>query len=361
MKNTHTHTTAADKVSSDLVEHSSNPGRRQMLAALAVLGAGPLIPAGATLAATVSGPIYGNFRGASLGVNANLNGAVAFPAGHALNTDISASPVDPNSSAIISSIGAAVGLHPDFGSALWEGSPIGIPYVVVSGTAPKVKINITAYAAESDLGFYPVPRTAPIEGGPDSAGDRHVLVLDRDNQRLYELFRAFRQPNGSWSAESGAVFYLDSMNIRPTAQPGWTSADAAGLPILPGLVRYDEASKGPGGIRHALRFTVPRTRRAYLPPATHFASSSTSTSLPPMGARLRLRASYVIPSTFSTETKAILTALKTYGMIVADNGSAFFITGAPDPRWNDDALVSELRQVRGSDFEVVRMDGIVTG
>ena len=333
--------------------------RRQMLMALAALGAGPTFWHGTAFAQAA--PLYGDFRGASLGENANLNGALAFPAGHAFNTDISRVAVDPASASILKSIGLTANLRPDFGSGTWDGGPIGIPYVVVSGTQAKVSIRFTAYGNESDPGPYPVPRTAPVEGGSNSAGDRHVLVIDRDNQRLYELYRAFLQADGSWNADSGAVFALDSMTIRPGGQPGWTSADAAGLPILPGLVRFEEASQGPGGIRHALRFTVARTRRAYVPPATHWASSNTSTSLPPMGARFRLKASFVIPATFSNEAKAILTALKTYGMVVADHGSNYYLSGTPDPRWNNSRLISELKTVKGSHFEVLQMTGLVKG
>lgn len=303
---------------------------------------------------------YGDLRGAALGVGASLNGAQPFPADNAWNTDISAHPVDPNSGNLIASIGLDRGLFPDFGAGLWEGAPIGIPYVVVAGTQPRVPVQFTDYGDESDPGPYPIPSNAPIEGGPASAGDRHVLVIDRDNNRLYETGNSYPQQDGSWRASGGAVFHLDSNNVRPTAQPRWTSADAAGLPIFPGLVRYDEASQGPGGIRHALRFTVSQTRRAYVPPATHWASSSTSANLPPMGMRVRLKAGYAIPAGFSAETRAILTALKTHGMMVADNGSNWYLSGAPDERWNNDRLKSELRQVTGRDFEVVRMDGLVT-
>jgi len=186
----------------------------------------------------------------------------------------------------------------------------------------------------------------------------NLLVIDRDNDRLYELYRAFKRRDGGWDADSGAVFHLDKNNVRPTAGPGWTSADAAGLPIFPGLARYDEASTGV--IAHALRFTVERSRRAYVPPATHWASSSDDPDLPPMGMRVRLKAAYRIPAGFSRETKAILKALKSYGMFVADNGSDWFLSGAPDGRWKNDRLVSELRQVTGSNFEVVRMEGVVT-
>ncbi len=285
---------------------------------------------------------------------------MAFPADNAWNRDVSADPVDPNSDAIIASIGAATGLHPDFGAGLYNGGPLGIPYVVVAGTQAPVTITWTAYGNESDPGPYPVPSTAPVEGGSAATGDRHVLVIDRDNNRLYELARAFLQSDGrSWNADCGAVFHLDSNTVRPGGLPGWTSADAAGLPIFPGLARYEEAALGPGGIRHALRFTVARSRNAYVPPATHAASNSTSASLPPMGMRVRLKASYAIPAGFSAETRALLTAMKTYGMIVADNGSNWYVSGAPDDRWNNDALVSELAHVHGSNFEVIRMDGLV--
>jgi hypothetical protein len=323
-------------------------------------GNGASQPTGGTAGATAT---YADFAGAALGIGASLNGALAFPADNPWNTDISAAPVDPASDALIGSIGLAVGLHPDFGAGLYNGAPIGIPYVVVSGAQARVAMTWTAYGSESDPGPYPVPGNAPVEGGAalTNTGDRHVLVIDRDNDRLYELFSAIQNADGSWDAACGAVFHLDSNAVRPTAQPGWTSADAAGLPIFPGLARYEEAALGPGGIRHALRFTVQRTRRAYCAPAMHCASSNTSATLPPMGMRVRLKASYPIPAGFSTETKALLTAMKTYGMIVADNGSNWFVSGAPDDRWNNDALVNELRQVTGADFEVVQMTGLVAG
>jgi len=304
---------------------------------------------------------HGDFRAAALGIGAALNGAIAFPADNPWNADVSSAPVDPDSDALIASIGLDTGLHPDFGAGLYDGAPIGIPYVVVAGTQPRVTMHWTAYGDESDPGPYPVPRDAPVEGGAAAGGDRHVIVIDRDAQRLYELFRAFPNADGSWNADCGAVFHLDGNVVRPGAQPGWTSADAAGLPIFPGLARYEEAALGPGGIRHALRFTVARSRRACVPPATHWASSNTSAQLPPMGMRVRLKASFRIPGSFSPETRALLTAMKTHGMIVADNGSNWYVSGAPDERWNDDALVRELRQVRGRDFEVVRMDGLVAG
>ena len=309
--------------------------------------------------APAPGVHYADFRAASLGAGAALNGAIAFPASNAWNADVSTLPVDPNSDALIASIGLNTGLHADFGAGLYNGAPIGIPYVVVAGTQPPVAMHWTAYGDESDPGPYPVPPTAPVEGAPAVNGDRHVLVIDRDNNRLYELYRAFSRADASWNADCGALFHLDSNTVRPGGQPGWTSADAAGLPIFPGLARYEEAALGPGGIRHALRFTVQQSRRAYVPPATHAASSSTSVNLPPMGMRVRLKAGYVIPSSFSAPTRALLTAMKTYGMIVADNGGNWFVSGAPDERWNNDTLSSEFAQVHGSDFEVLRMDGLV--
>jgi hypothetical protein len=300
---------------------------------------------------------------ASLGQGASLNGAVPFPRSNPWNTDISQEPVDPNSANILATIAIDNGLHPDFGSGTYAGAIIGIPYYVVAGTQPLVRIRYVAYGDQSDKGPFPIPPDVMIEGykpsGNPFGGDRHVLVIDKDHNRLYELYRTFPLSTGDgWRADSGAVFDLDSNNVRPTAQPGWTSADAAGLPIFPGLVRYDEVSTG--RILHALRFTVAHTREAYVAPANHWASSDTNPNLPPMGMRVRLKASYVIPSSFSGQTKAILKALKTYGMIVADNGSNWYISGAPDPRWHNNRLVSELREVTRGNFEVVQMGTIVT-
>jgi hypothetical protein len=318
-----------------------------------------LAPAGAT------GPVwhYGDMNGASLGLGADLNGAVPFPETNAWNTDISKEPVDPNSAALIDSIGSTIGLHPDFGSGTYQGAIIGIPYIVVSKAQPFVPIVFTAYGDQSNPGPYPVPhRNDIIEGympdGMTFGGDRHVIVIDRDTNRLYEMWSSYPQPNGKWKAGSGARFVLSSNNVRPGAQPGWTSADAAGLPIFPGLVRYDEIAAGV--IPHALRFTVEQTREAYVPPANHWASDSPNRNLPPMGMRVRLRASYRIPASFSRPTRIILTCLQKYGMMVADNGSSWFISGAPDRRWNNNLLVNELRQVSGANFEVVRMVGVVT-
>jgi hypothetical protein len=304
---------------------------------------------------------YGSMAGASLGIDASLNGAVPFPADNAWNTDVSKEKVDPNSDNLIASIGLGTGLHPDFGSGTYGHAIIGIPYVVVDSSQAPVPIKITLYRHESDPGPYPVPNDAPIEGykpnGGKFGGDRHVLVIDRDANRLYEMYRALEQNGGAtWKCDAGAIFHLDSDDVRPTAKRGWTSADAAGLPIFPGLVRFDEASTGE--IPHALRFTVSQTREAYVKPANHWASNDTSPDLPPMGMRVRLKASYTIPGNFSRETKAILRALQKYGMMVADNGSNWYISGAPDPRWRNSRLVSELAQVKGSNFEVVKMGRI---
>ncbi|MBI3723439.1 hypothetical protein HY251_05735 [bacterium] len=275
---------------------------------------------------------------------------IVFPADNPWNTDISAFPVHPLSDTYIASIGAAKGLHPDFGS-----DPLGgIPYVFVKGTQATVPISFT-YADESDPGPYPIPSDAPIEGGSAATGDRHVIVLDKDNHKLYEMFNSFPDSTtGGWKCDSGAIFDLMSDALRPD---GWTSADAAGLPIFPGLVRYYEAVTK-GEIKHALRFTVSKTQKGYIHPATHYASASTSPSLPPMGLRLRLKASVDI-SGFPSEVKVILLALKKYGMIVADNGSDWFISGAPDSRWSDDSL-SKIKTVMGSDFEVVDTGPILT-
>ena len=275
-----------------------------------------------------------------------LAGCPVFPPDNVWNVTVDQLPVHANSSAYVTTIGASKIVHPDFGSGTWNGAPMGIPFVIVSGDQPKVNITFE-YSDESDPGPYPIPPDAPIEGGSQSTGDRHVLVLDRDNCMLYETFSTYPQPNGSWTAGSGAIFNLRSNALRPS---GWTSADAAGLPILPGLVRYEEVASGE--IRHAIRFTAPQTRKAFVWPARHYASSLTGLNYPPMGQRFRLKANFDI-SRFSLEVQVILRALKRYGMILADNGSSWYISGAPDPGWNNDVLVSELGQVKGSDFEAV--------
>jgi hypothetical protein len=281
----------------------------------------------------------------------SLLGRQVFPPDNPWNRPVDREPVDPNSDTLIASIGRDRGLHPDFGAS-YNGGPFGIPYVVVPGTTPKVPVTFE-YADESDPGPYPVPPDAPIEGGPQSKGDRHILVIDRDNWMLYELFSAYPQGNG-YKAGSGAVFDLKSNRERPA---GWTSADAAGLPIFPGLVRYDEVVERKE-IPHAVRFTVQKTRRAYVPPARHFASSRTDPALPPMGMRVRLKADYDV-SRFPPSAQEILKALKRYGMILADNGSDWFISGAPDARWNDEEL-GTLKRVTGKDLEVVKMGEPVT-
>ena len=300
-----------------------------------------------------STPPSGSCSGSDLGANADLKGYRAFPSDNPWNQVVSAAPVDPNSSAILAFIGANTGLKADFGSGPWQGAPIGIPYVVVPGTQPKVRVAFTAYGDESDPGPMPVPASAPIEGSSASTGDRHVLVLDRDACLLYELYRAFPNTDGSWNADSASIWDLQSNALRPL---GWTSADAAGLPVFPGLARYDEVAAGE--ITHALRFTVPTSRRAFLPPATHWASSNTSVSAPPMGMRVRLKASVDI-SGYPLQARVVLSALKKYGMILADNGSAWYLSGAPDSRW-DNAQLRTLAGIKGSDLEVIRMDGLTT-
>ncbi len=289
-----------------------------------------------------------------LGLNADLHGKRVFPADNPWNLDISRAAVDPKSAQIVARIGAERSLHPDFGT-VWQGAPSGIPYYVVSDKQAKVEIKFAAYANESDPGPYPVPGDANIEGGPKSDGDRHVLVIDRDNWILYELYRAFPVDGGlAWKADSAAIWDLKKNTTRTA---GWTSADAAGLPIFPGLVRYDEVALRKE-ITHAIRFTVQKSRRGYVAPATHWAARSDDELLPPMGMRVRLRENYDI-SGYSANARVILTALKKYGMILADNGSDWFISGAPDPRWNDDEL-NTLKKVKGKDFEVVKMERVVT-
>jgi hypothetical protein len=279
-------------------------------------------------------------------VGTRTGGCSVFPANNIWNRNIAALPTHALSNNYIASIGASAYLHADFGSGTWNGGPIGIPFVTVPGTQPRVPIYFTDYPDESDPGPYPVPTNAPIEGGPNGTGDRHVLVIDRDNCVLYEMFYSFPQPDGSWRASAGARWPLTSNALRPA---GWTSADAAGLPIYAGLVRYDEVAGG--AIRHALRFTAPRTQRAYLWPARHYASTSTDPNLPPMGLRVRLKAGVDI-SGYPQQVRVILQALKDYGMFLADNGSAWYISGAPDERWNNDTL-RLLHNLRGSDFEAV--------
>ena len=276
-----------------------------------------------------------------LGKHGSLHGRLPFPADNAWNRRVDQAPVDSRSAALIASLGRDRPLHADFGS-FWEGHAIGIPYVVVDGKTRKIPVTFE-YADESDAGPYPIPPGAPVEAGDD----RHVLVVDRDAWKLYELYGA--EPAGKgWRAGSGAIFDLNSNRLRPE---GWTSADAAGLPIFPGLVRYDEVVEL-GEIRHALRFTAQRTRRAYVAPARHQAGHSDDANLPPMGMRVRLKAGYDI-APFPKRVQVILRALKTYGMILADNGSDWYVSGTHDERWNDEEL-GALSRVLGRDLEVVK-------
>jgi hypothetical protein len=290
----------------------------------------------------------------SLGQGGSLNGFLPFPADNAWNQNIASAPVDPNSAAIINFIGANDPLHPDFGSGEYNGSSIGIPYIVVDSQQTPVAINFTAYGDESDPGPMPVPANAPIEGYPNpGSGDRHVLVVDNSTCWLYELYSSYPQTDGSWNVASAAVWDLLADEQRPLT---WTSADAAGLSIFAGLARYDEVASGE--IKHALRFTLQNSRAAFVPPASHWAATSTNANAAPMGMRLRLKASFDV-SKFSAANQVILKALQQYGMIMADNGSNMYISGAPDERWSNDDLHS-LDQVTASDFEVVQMSPIYT-
>jgi hypothetical protein len=308
------------------------PFRRISIAAAAAVLA--LAAAAAAAAATLAA--------ASYPLGTGTGGCPVFPANNAWHENVSKLPVSPLSSAYIASIGANIDLHPDFGSNL----SYGIPYAVVPADQPEVAIHFTAYGDQSDKGPYPIPPGAPIEGGASSTGDRHVLVVQSGVCKLYELYSAYPRADGSWNAASGAVFNLRSDRLRPN---GWTSADAAGLPIFAGLIRYDEIQRG--YINHAIRFTAPATQAGFIHPATHFASSSTNPDLPPMGLRLRLKASFDIAG-FPRVARIILRAMKTYGLILADNGSPWYFQGATDPRWNDAALDS-LKSVPGSAFQVV--------
>ena len=272
-----------------------------------------------------------------------VGGCSVFPGTNAWNTDVSALPLHPRSATTIAKIQSVGGdfLHPDFGS----NPDYGIPYVVVPSTQPLVPITYTAYGDESDPGPFPVPLDAPVEGGAGSTGDRHVLVVQEGSCELFELYVA-RRSGAGWSADSGARWNLVTGDLRPI---GWTSADAAGLPILPGLVRYDEVAAG--SVRHAIRVTFAQTQRGFVLPATHFASSRTDPDLPPMGLRLRLRADYDL-SAMTGQARVIAEAMKTYGLMVADNGSNWFFQGASDPRWDDDDL-GQLKEIPGTAFEVV--------
>jgi hypothetical protein len=290
----------------------------------------------------------------STGQGANLNGFVPFTSQNLWNKDISAAPVDPNSASIISFIGASDPVHPDFGSGEYNGSTIGIPYTVVGSQQGFVAITFNAYGDESDPGPMPIPATAPIEGYPNpGSGDRHVLVLDNNNCWLYELYGSSVNSDGSWNAGSAAVWDLLADEQRPWT---WTSADAAGLPIFPGLVRYDEVAAGQ--INHAIRFTLESSQAAMTPPASHWAATSSNQYAAPMGMRLRLKASFDV-SGFSATNQVILRAMQKYGLIMADNGSNMYISGAPDDRWSNDDL-HNLASLTASDFEVVQMNPVYT-
>jgi hypothetical protein len=293
-------------------------------------------------------------NGVSVGQGGSLNGFLPFPADNLWNQNIANATVDPNSAAIINFIGTSDPVHPDFGSGEFSGSSIGIPYIVVDATQAPVAINFTAFGDESDPGPMPVPANAPIEGFPNPGnGDRHVLVLDNSTCWLYELYNAVPQSDGSWNAGSAAVWDTLADGQRPLT---WTSADAAGLSIFAGLARYDEVASGE--IKHALRFTLQNSRAAFVPPASHWAANSSNANAAPMGLRMRLKSSFNI-SGFSANNQVILKALQQFGMIMADNGSNMFISGAPDDRW-DNSDLHNLAQLTASDFEVVTMNPIYT-
>jgi len=289
----------------------------------------------------------------STGQGASLGGFLPFPSDNLWNKDISSASVDPNSSAIINYIGSSIGLHADFGAGQYNGSTIGIPYTVVDSSQPLIPIDYQAYGDESDPGPMPIPLTAPIEGYPNpGSGDRHVLVLDKSNCFLYELYSSYPQ-SAAWNADSGAVWDLLADEQRPYT---WTSADAAGLPIFPGLIRYDEVAAG--AIHHAIRFTLQNSSAGFVPPASHFASTTSNANALPMGARLRLKSSFDV-SSFSAANQVILNAMKKYGLILADNGSSMYISGAPDDRWSNDDL-HNLGSVTASNFEVLTLTPLYT-
>ncbi len=302
-----------------------------------------LLAPGLALAAALAGAAFALAGGAASPV---LGGCPVFPATNVWNQRVDTLPVESDSAQLIASIGLDSGVHADFGSGLYDGSSIGIPYVVVRDkTTPKSHVKFD-YSDESDKGPYPIPSNVPIEGYPHSGdGDRHALILDRDTCKLYELY-ALRRSGSGWAAGSGAIWNLRSNALRPA---GWTSADAAGLPILPGLARWNEVAAGQ--IDHALRFTASRTRNTYIYPARHEASSSSDPSLPPMGLRVRLKASVDI-SKLPLQARIVAQAMKTYGLILADNGSPWYVSGAPNAHWSNDQLHA-LGALHGSDFEVV--------
>jgi hypothetical protein len=310
--------------------HRLIPGRRVtvLTAALAVMIVGSI---GAANARTVI-------------VTGRGTDCTVLPATNVWNRRVDTLPVRSDSATLMNRMGLGRYLHPDFGSY----AGYGIPINTVSAATPRSPVGFT-WPGESDAGPYPIPASPKIEGG----SDRHILMIDNTACRLWELFAA-QKGTGGWKAGSGAIFDLRSNALRPD---GWTSADAAGLPIYPGLARYDEVAAGL--IAHALRFTVPETRKAHIYPARHDASSLTGASYPPMGLRLRLKANVDI-SGYGPQSRVILLALKRYGMILADNGSAYYVSGAPDPRWDDDDLHA-LHGITGSMFEAVNTTGFVNG
>jgi hypothetical protein len=273
--------------------------------------------------------------------------APSLPNQAAWNQDVSRAPVARNSAVVVAYVNANGGdhLHPDFGSP----RAYGFPYAAVGAKQRKLPIRYTAYGSESDRGPFPIPTGAPVEGGQGSDGDRHVLVVDRSRCVLYELYRAFfsRRGGAHWNADSGASWDLRSTELRPDS---WTSADAAGLPIFPGLVRYDEVASG--NIEHAIRVTFESTRDAWIHPASHCAGDTANSNAPAMGTRLRLKAGFGLGG-FNGGARTIAEALKRYGVIVADNGSNWFFSGSSDRRWDDENL-NQLKRIPGSAFEVVR-------
>jgi hypothetical protein len=306
----------------------------------------------------IAGGVFGAH--AAMAEGPMIAGCPVFPSDNVWNARVDALPVHRLSKTYVASIGASASLKPDFGAGLYEGAPIGIPFVVVPQSQPLVTIRFKpfgeeteAYAEESDAGPSPIPVDAPIEGGKDGTGDRHVLVVQEGRCVLFELYKPAPNADGSWNAMASANFDLTSNALRPD---GWTSADAAGLPILPGLVRQEEVAAG--AILHALRFTAPKTSRAYQWPARHFASRSDDKKLPPLGQRFRLKARVDL-GRFSKSNQVILKALQTYGMLLADNGSPWFLSGAPSDAWNNDELNDELRMLKGSDFEAVDVSSLM--
>jgi hypothetical protein len=327
--------------------------RRTAIVRAGLLVAGALAAGGVALAAAVviDGPAnVHELADRVIPPGPTVGNCSVFPSDNAWNQNVSSAALHPSSTAIINTI-QSVGsdnLHPDFG----ENPEYGIPYVIVPPEQPLVPINFTAYGNQSDPGPYPVPDDAPIEGGAGSGGDRHVLVVRQGTCDLFELYRAFKTGSG-WNADSAAHFDLGSNALRPL---GWTSADAAGLPILPGLVRYEEVAAGE--IKHAIRVTFSQTQAGYILPATHYASSRTNPLLPPMGMRLRLKASFDT-SQLSGQARVIAVAMQRYGLIVADNGSNWFFQGAPNPGWDDDQL-EQLKSISGDNFEVVDTGPVLT-